>query len=297
MMRNQSNPLKMMKRLSLTDCFEVSLWPKKIRCRFCNTFCGNETKKMYAASNVLIIAFKRNCHSYNYRNDVKFYNDIDISKYIINQNSENKKFKLKAVVACYDNNKYLADVLINGCLYRIVDWKSGLDVKPINFNQLFEYEPVLLFYETDYQGKLYEKMKKLQEIQTFITMAQYLEMMKQNFTFSNSQSPMMGNNIDSTRVGFNLKFLVIPQNWNHDENDSFPINPQVTPDSTIKYAIERFYTKLIKKKEAIIKFTYNNDIELDPNSEQKLSDLNINKDTIIYAIKSPDFDNLDLENN
>lgn len=295
MKRNQNDPLKMMKRLSLTDCFEVSLWPKKIRCRFCNTFCGNETKKMYSASNVLIISFKRSCHSYNYRNDVKFYQTINISKYIINQNSENKIFNLKAVVACYDNNKYLADVLINGNFYRIVDWKSGLDVKRLNFNQIFEYEPVLLFYETDYQGKLYEKMKKLQEIQTFINMAQFMEMMKQNFQISTAQSPMMGNDIDSTKVGFNLKFLVIPQNWNHDEKDSFPISPQVTPDSTIKYAIEKFYTKLIKKKEAIIKFTYNNDIELDPNSEQKLSDLNINEYSIIYAIKSPNFDNLDLE--
>ena len=297
MKRNQNNPLKIMKRLSLTDCFEISLWPKQIKCRFCNNFCGNEAKKMYSASNVLIIAFKRSCHSYNYRNDVKFYPEMDISKYIINQNSENKIFKLKAVVACYDTNKYLVDVLINGCFYRIVDWKSGLDVKALNVNQIFEYEPILLFYETDYQGKLYEKMRKLQEIQTFINMAQFINMMKQNLAFSNSQSPNMGNDIDSNKIGFNLKFLVIPQNWNHDENDSFPINPQVTSDSTIKYAIERFYTKLIKKKEAIIKFTYNNDIELDPNSEQKLSDLNIDKDTIIYALKSPDFDNLDLENN
>ena len=296
MMRNQSNPLKIMKRLSLTDCFEVSLFPKKIRCRFCNTFFGNESKKLYAASNVLIIYFKRSCHSYNYRNDIKFYIDIDISKYIINQNSENKKFKLKAVVSCYDNNKYLADVFINGYFFRIIDWKSRLDVKQISINQLFEYEPVLLFYETDYQGKLYEKMKKLQEIQIFINFEQYLEMIRQNFMFSTSQSPMMGNNIDSTKVGFNLKFLVIPQNWNHNPQDSFPISPQVIPDFTVKYTIEKFYTKLIKKKEAIIKFTYNNNIELDPNSEQRLSDLNINENTIIYAIKSPNFDDLDLEN-
>ena len=114
--------------------------------------------------------------------------------------SENKIFKLKAVVACYDYNKYLVDVFINGSWYRIVDWKSGLDVKMINFNQLFEYEPILLFYEIDYQGKLYEKMKKLQELQSFINAAQYLEMMRQNFMFSNSQKPNIGNNIDSTKV-------------------------------------------------------------------------------------------------
>ena len=36
-------------------------------------------------------------------------------------------------------------------------------------------------------------------------------------------------------------------------------------------------------------------MELNPNSEQKLIDLNINENTTIYAIKSPDFDKLDLD--
>ena len=89
--------------------------------------------------------------------------------------------------------------------------------------------------------------------------------------------------------------MVIPENWNNDEKDSFPIVPQVTKDYTVKETIDKFYSKLLKKREAIIKFTYNNDIELNPNSEQKLIDLNIDENTTIYAIKSPDFDKLDLD--
>ena len=163
--------------------------------------------------------------------------------------------------------------------------------------KLMEYEPVLLFYEIDYQGKLYAKMQNLQKIQSVINMAQFFDMMMKNFMFSNSQSPLVQNTIvNAFNYGFNLKFLVIPQNWNKDEKEAFPISPQVTKDSTVKYTIDKFYSKLIKKREAIIKFTYNNNIELDPNSEQKLCDLNIDENSIIYAIKSPNFDNLDLEN-
>ena len=297
LLRNQYYPLKTMKKLSLTDCFEVSQFPKNIQCQFCGAFYGNESKKMFQASNVLIISIKRYNHNYNYRNDVKFYLELDISNFIVNQNSENKKFKLKAVVSCYNINQYLADVYINGCFYRIVDWKQGLDVKPINVNQLMEYEPVLLFYEIDYQGKLFEKMQKLQQLQTALNMAQFLNMMMKNFMFASVQSPIVqNNNFNSSKLGFNLKFLVIPQNWNQDERECTPISPQVMKDSTVKYTIDKFYSKLIKKREAIIKFTYNNNIELNPNSEQKLCDLNIDENSIIYAIKSPNFDNLDLEN-
>ena len=295
-MRNQLFPLKIGKKLSLTDCFEVSLASKKRNCKFCGTVFGNEAHQIYTASNVLIITFKRKCHSFKYQNDIKFYNDIDISKYIINQNSENRKFKLKAVISCYDDSKYLADVLINGCFYRIIDWKEGIDVKPIYFNLTMEYEPILLFYEIDYQGQLYEKMKKLQDFQTMLNMAQYFDMMRKNFMFFNAQNQNPPQ-AETLSLGFNLKFLVIPENWNNDEKDSFPIVPQVTKDYTVKETIDKFYSKLLKKREAIIKFTYNNNINLDPNSEQKLNELNINQNTIIYAIKSSNFDNLNLPNN
>ena len=39
-----------------------------------------------------------------------------------------------------------------------------------------------------------------------------------------------------------------------------------------------------------------NNMQLDPNSEQKLKDMNINENTIIYALKSQNFDQLSLNN-
>ena len=116
-------------------------------------------------------------------------------------------------------------------------------------------------------------------------------------TLSNINQGFNQNNIGYTgTIGFNLKFLVIPQNWNGDNNNAFPITPQVTPDFTIKDTIDKFYSKLIKPRQAIIKFTFNN-MDLDVNSTQTLRQLNINENSVIHALKSPNFDALKLENN
>ena len=51
--------------------------------------------------------------------------------------------------------------------------------------------------------------------------------------------------------------------------------------------------KLVKPRGAIKKFLLNNN-EISPDSEVSLNQLNINKDTIIKAIKSPNFDQMKL---
>jgi hypothetical protein len=231
-------------------------------------------------------------HSYNYQCDVRFYNpNFDISNFLINSNSENKKYFLKAVISCYGFNKYFTDVLINGYFYRIMDVKSGQDVKMIDNNKIFKYEPMLLIYEVDYQNQLLEKLK---QIQIFIWTKNITDMMLRNFNLSNNNQGNQFDNINNSTIFLNLKFLVIPENWDGSKNDSFPIIPQVTLDSTVQYAIDKFYTKLQKPKEAIIKFTFNN-MELDVNSQAKLKDLQINANSIIHAIKNPNFDNIKFQ--
>jgi hypothetical protein len=296
--RNQSNPLKFGQKLELSECFHLSLLAQKTKCLLCNNNFSCESQKIYSSANVLIIAINRSGHSQNFRNDLNFYLNIDITQYIINTNSENRKYKLKSVISCYDYNKYLADIFINGNYYRLVDWKNGIDVKLLkNVNQLMEYEPCLLIYEVDYQGQLFEKMKLMQQIDTFYKMSQFMKMMQQNINFANVNqgfNQMNINDTGKTGLGFNLKFLVIPQNWNGDTNIAFPITPQVTPDYTLKDTIDKFYSKLIKPREAIIKFTLNN-TNLDVNSTQTLRQLNINENSVIHALKSPNFDALKLE--
>ena len=72
--------------------------------------------------------------------------------------------------------------------------------------------------------------------------------------------------------------------------------PQVTTEDTIEKAIENFYTKLLKPKEAIKRFEFNNQI-ININSKVKLRDFGINNNSVIYAIKADNFDALSLFNN
>ena len=290
--RNQLLPLKFGQIISLNDCFYCSKNQKKIQCQGCLNILASESRYLYEPSNVLIIAFNRN-NNYNYQCDVKSYLDLDISPYLLNKNSENRKYFLKAIISCYGNEKYYADVLINGYFYRIMDKQTYPDVKQINVNQLMDFRPVLLIYEIDYTNKMMDKMQKLF---TFAIQLNLQKMMLLNLNLTNNVQGFQNNDLNMTTNFITLHFKVIPQNWDGSENESFPINPQVTSESTVQYAIEKFYGKLQKPPNAIIQFNINNNNVLAPNSQEKIKDLNINENTIIYAIKSPNFDQLNLFN-
>ena len=292
----QLNPLKM---FSLNDCFKYSIKPKVRKCKVCNSLLSVEQQQTYEFANVLIIAFKRTSHNYQYRGDVRFYHTFNVSDFLLNKNSDNHEYKLKAAISCYDNNKYFTDILINGTFFRIGDWQDNMDVKKININEMLTFEPILLIYEIDYQNKFLFTLKKMQQMQQMAMMNNFKNMMAQNLmiTNQNQQFQMINNNNLNVSTNFLfLKFKVIPENWNHSDNDSFPINPQVTLDSTVQYAIDKFYTKLAKPREAITRFTYNDSV-LDVNSQYKLRDLNINENSVIYALKSPNFDQINFQNN
>ena len=90
-----------------------------------------------------------------------------------------------------------------------------------------------------------------------------------------------------------MKFIIRPQIWDGKEENAIIIYIQASNNLTIKEVINRFFTKLGKPKEAIINFTFN-DIQLDINSEEILSNLNIDEYSIIYALKSANYDELVL---
>ena len=291
--RNQCDPLNMGNSLSLNNCFQYSANTKANKCGFCNNSIASQCEQIFQTSNILIIAFKRKNHTYNYQCDLRFYENFNVSNFTINKNSKNINYKLKAVIS-YWNNKYFANVFFNGNYFRIMDCQVNQmnpnDAILINVNQLLEYEPILLIYEINYQNNF----QFVQMNSNFPLMNNMAFMMNLNSNFSNAnQMTMMGSVQEYCRIGFTLKFKIIPQNWDGSSTGVFPINPQVTPDDSLKFAIEKFYQKLAKPRDAIIKFTVNN-IELNVNSEQKLKDLNINESTTIYALKSPNFDELKL---
>ena len=291
--RNQCDPINMRNNLSLNNCFQYSSNTKTSKCCSCNYQFSSQCEQIFQTSNILIFSFKRMNHTFNYKCDLRFYENFDVSNFIINKNSSNKNYKLKAVISFW-NNKYYANIFFNGNYFRIVDshinQMNPYDVIQINVNQLLDYEPILLIYEINYQNNL----KQSQMVPNFSFQHNMPYMMNLNLNFvSSNQMAYMGNNLLSTKLGFNLKFKVIPQNWDGKKEGTFPITIQVLPENTVKYAVDKFYQKLVKPREAIIKFSYNN-IDLDPNSNQILNNLNINSSTIIYALKSLDFDELKL---
>ena len=68
---------------------------------------------------------------------------------------------------------------------------------------------------------------------------------------------------------------------------------QVRSNFTVEQAINNFFLKALKKREAIKKFLLNN-IVLDQKSQQTLESLNIDENTIIKAVKAANFDNLNV---
>ena len=293
--RNEFEPLKANAKISLNDCFVYSSKMKAINCQVCKQSLAYEFKQIYNSSQVLIIAFNRKNDNKKYMNDVRFYLDFDISNHIINQNCENKKYKLKSVIYRYAENKYFSDVYIYQNFYRFMDCKQGTDVKIIqDVNELMVFEPVILFYEVDYQSQMFEKMKNMSMNQNFPNMSNISDTMKLNLNLINN-FPSGFQMYDVIKY-FPLKFLVIPQIWDSSEENAIKINVQVSNNFTIEEAVNRFFYKLAKPREAIIRFSINN-IQLDPHLQQKLKDMNINENSTIYALKSNDFNELILTNN
>ena len=105
----------------------------------------------------------------------------------------------------------------------------------------------------------------------------------------NQESNPIQNNI----INFQLKFSIVPEVGDQSFEKNIKILAQVRSNSTVKTAIDNFYKKALKKREAIKKFLLNGN-ELDPTSESTLDSLNIDDNTIIKAIKAENFDILNL---
>ena len=117
----------------------------------------------------------------------------------------------------------------------------------------------------------------------------------ENNNYENANNNQVNQDVNPSNIF--LEFKIVPKNWDNSENTiKTKIKAQVTLDSTLKYAINNFYSKLVKPREAITEFKFNDNV-LDVNSQAKLKDLGINEQSKIIAIHSDDFDTLNLPNN
>ena len=77
------------------------------------------------------------------------------------------------------------------------------------------------------------------------------------------------NPIQTQVTNFQLKFSIVPETGDQSFENNLKILAQVRNDSSIKTAINNFYIKSLKKREAIKKFIFKG-VELNPNSEETL---------------------------
>ena len=132
----------------------------------------------------------------------------------------------------------------------------------------------------------------------------------QNFNFNNNINNNFNNNINnnfinniknnfnnfnplSNKVAFSLKFIYVPEFGDQSETNLNRISAQVLSDFTFEKAVNNFFCKLVKPRNAIKRFLLY-EKEISPNCQSTLASLNINENTVIKAIKSQNFDQLNL---
>lgn len=314
--RNKENPLIASQPLNLDECFYYYEKDINTKCNKCKNNNAFNARKIFTSTKVLLISFKRKAH--NYKGDIKFGLNFSIDNYVLEKNINNMNYVLKAIISSYSFNKqmkYFVDVLINNDWYRFLD-NSLKKLKRIK--DLYQYEPQLLIYELgnsqlnndNFVNPFYKqvnnnnfiipnqiqlmqlRLEQLKMIQVMKIM-NMMQLIKQNFMLMQLNNQINNNNDKNHLISYHifLTFVIIPEIWDGSKQNSIEIKPQVTSEDTIEKAINNFYIKLQKPREAILKFLYNN-MPIDPNSQIKLKDYGINSESIIYAIRSYNFDEL-----
>ena len=307
--RNETNPFKSNQNITLDDCFLCYQGGNASMCPYCGHFNAFDFRKIFTSTKVIIIALKRYNHSF--KGDLNFSPNFSISKYVIQNGNNNMNYALKACISayCYNNNiKYFSDIYINNNWYRFLD--NG--IKQINIKELYDYEPQILIYElinnqSQFINPFYIKANQMNQNNFIIPnaaqqmmfqmkqmqMMNLMQIMQRNMMLNRFNIHVNNNNIKNDEninsPYIMLKFLIIPENWDNNEENAMRILPQVTLDDTVEKAIENFFTKLQKPKQSIIKFIFNG-MQIQPNSQQKLSDLGINDKSVIYALRANNFD-------
>lgn len=308
--RNERESFKANQNITLDDCFLFYQGGNETMCPICGNFNACDYRKIFTSTKVIIIALKRTNHTF--KGDLNFTTYFSISKYVIQNGNNNMNYALKACISAYyynKNIKYFSDVCINNNWYRFLD--NGKR-KINNINELYKYEPQVLIYElindqSKYINPFYIKVKQMNQNNFIIPnaaqqmmfqmrqlqMMNMMQIMQRNMMLNRFNIHVNNNNIkndeNKNSPFIMLKFLIISNNWDNNEENAIRILPQVTLDDTIEKAIDNFFIKLQKPREAIIKFTFN-EMQIQPNSKQKLSDLGINENSVIYALRANNFD-------
>ena len=184
--RNEAFPQTASMNLNMDACFTCFTGGKQCRC----DTCGNNNASMYinicSPSKVLILAFKREKHSYHC--DITFGKQFNISKYISTDSmigiNSNTIYALKACISLNNNNQYFADICINNIWFRFLNNQITM-LGNVN-NDIHIFEPQLLIYELEEEQNNQMQQMMLKKIQmNQLRFIGEMNLMKQNILFAN----------------------------------------------------------------------------------------------------------------
>ena len=295
--------------LSLDDCFKCYIGNNdKEKCPNCHNKVVSHTK-IFSSTKVLILYFYREKHPF--KGDIFFPQTLNIFNYYSFNRQKNLGFcpmyNLKAVIS-YNSNmgKYFADCKTNNMgitgWYRFMDNQVCVLTNPQQ--DLYNFEPQLLIYELDpsqcnnnitFRNPFLFSINNMNPINTMNNNIFPMNNQNSNLCVPQNCNLGMQSNLVRTPTGFSLKFICVPENGDQSETPLNKILAQVRSDATFEEAVNNFYIKLVKPREAIKRFLLN-DNEIEPNNQSTLDSLGIDLNTTIKAIKADNFDELKLPN-
>ena len=140
--KNSYYPYNINTNLTLDQCFDCYTGGKPRQCEICGNLNAKSYTSIMSSSKILIIALLRNNHVYNC--DISFPIKLDIKGFYAVNQKMNNIYNLKACVSLNYQGQYLSDIYLNNRWFRFLGNQNPIS---INANDIYNYEPQILFYE------------------------------------------------------------------------------------------------------------------------------------------------------
>ena len=328
--RDQCIPSKAGMQLNIEECLQCYSGGYPGQCQECKNN-GTAYRNIFSTTRVLIIYFKRENHIYqcdidfntklnilnknyilksviSYCNLPKYFSDVCINnkwyRYMEDQIkiiNESEIHQYEPQILIYElencrnfrinihnsmNNNNNNNIFVNPFNYNINQMMMNNQYNNIVFTPAYQYQQMII------QQQKQQQMLYYQILQSMKMQSKKMDNVIPNFDNNNPNN----NEINANNDYISLNFLIVPKDWDKNEDKASKIMAQVTLADTFEKAINNFFVKLQKKKEAITEFKFN-DNTIDPKSKETLKDIGINSDSKIIAIKSDDYDKLNIIGN
>lgn len=235
---------------------------------------------------------------YRFMDDqIKVINESEIHQYepqlLIYELEDFKSFQVNFQNTINNSNNQLFLNPFNYCINQMMNNNSFNNISFIN---PYQYQQMMIKQQQQQQQQMIESAKLQQNLMMFQKLLFNSPLLNKGPNNINNSDESKSN--QNSNISFiNLPFFVVPKNWDKDEkNVTHRIMAQVTSEDTIEKAIDNFFIKLQKPREAIIEFKLKDNV-LDAKSQEKLKDNGIDSNSRIIATQSDNFNELSLFKN